>query len=264
MTKKFSAMLLTLLWSAPAFAAHPLVTDDTGTQERGKFQMELNEESSRDEESEAGITKKETGGIITAVLTYGIVDNVDVIIGFPWQWSTQKEDGNMISNDKGIGDTSVDVKWRFFECKSHELNFALKPGLTIPTGYAVKGFGNGKISGGMMLIATKQWEYGAVHCNVGYTHNSYGKFHDNETLKQDIWHASLATEIKMTDKLRSVADTGIDTKNEKTSDTNPVYILGGLIYSISENFDLDVGVKAGMNHTERDRTVLAGLTARFY
>ena len=102
-----------------------------------------------------------------------------------------------------------------------------------------------------------------MHCNVGYTHNSYGQDHDYETLKQDLWHASLATEIKMTAKLRSVADVGLDSNNEKTPDTNPVYILGGLIYSVTENFDLDVGVKAGMNHTERDRTVLAGFTARF-
>ena len=261
---KFSAMLLALLWSAPAFAAHPLVTDDTGTQGTGKFQMELNVESSRDEENEAGITQKETGGIVTAALTYGIVENVDIIVGLPWQWSTLKEGGNMISNDKGIGDTSVDVKWRFLECKDHELSLALKPGLTIPTGNTAKGFGNGKISGGMMLIATKEWQHGAVHCcNVGYTHNSYGQDHDYETLKQDLWHASLATEIKMTAKLRSVADVGLDSNNEKTPDTNPVYILGGLIYSVTENFDLDVGVKAGMNHTERDRTVLAGFTARF-
>ena len=260
---KFSAMLLALLWSAPAFAAHPLVTDDTGTQGTGKFQMELNVESSRDEENEAGITQKETGGIVTAALTYGIVENVDIIVGLPWQWSTLKEGGNMISNDKGIGDTSVDVKWRCLECKDHELSLALKPGLTIPTGNTAKGFGNGKISGGMMLIATKEWQHGAVHCNVGYTHNSYGQDHDYETLKQDLWHASLATEIKMTAKLRSVADVGLDSNNEKTPDTNPVYILGGLIYSVTENFDLDVGVKAGMNHTERDRTVLAGFTARF-
>ena len=263
MDKKYLAIILALLWSVPAFAAHPLVTDDTGSQGQGKFQLELNGESSRDEEHEAGITQKETGGIITAALTYGIVDNVDIIVGFPWQWSTIKEDGNMISDYNGIGDTSIDVKWRFFECKEDEWSLALKPGVTIPTGDAAKGFGNGKISGGMMLIATRQWQHGAVHCNVGYTHNSYGPDHDNETLKQDLWHASLATDIKMTDKLRSVADVGLDTNNDKIPDTNPVYILGGLIYSVSENFDLDVGVKAGMNHTERDKTVLAGLTARF-
>ena len=172
MDKKYLAIILALLWSVPAFAAHPLVTDDTGSQGQGKFQLELNGESSRDEEHEAGITQKEKGGIITAALTYGIVDNVDIIVGFPWQWSTIKEDGNMISDYNGIGDTSIDVKWRFFECKEDEWSLALKPGVTIPTGDAAKGFGNGKISGGMMLIATWQWQHGAVHCNVGYTHNS--------------------------------------------------------------------------------------------
>ena len=263
MSKKICALILSLLWSVPAFATHPLITDDTATQGKGKFQLELNAESSRDEEHEGSITKKETGGISSAALSYGVVDNVDIIVGFPWQWSSIKEDGKMISDNNGIADTSVGVKWRFFECKEDEWSLAIKPGVTIPTGDAAKGFGNGKISGSMMLIATKGWQHGAVHCNVGYTHNSYGQDHDNETLKQDIWHASLATEIKMTEKLRSVADIGIDTNNEKTPNTNPVYILGGLIYSVSENVDLDVGVKTGTNHAERDKTVLAGLTVRF-
>ena len=256
-------MILALLWSVPAFAAHPLITDDTGTQGKGNVQLELNVESSGDKENEAGISKKETGGTIAAALTCGIVDNVDLIVGFPWQWSTLKEGGSMILNDRGISDTSVDVKWRFIESESHELSLALKPGVTIPTGDATKGLGNGRISGGVMLIATKSWQQGALHCNVGYSRNAYSQEQDNASLKQDNWHASVAAEIKIAKKIRAVVDVGIESSNEKAPDTNPVYILGGLICSVTENFDFDVGVKSGMNHEERERTVLAGLTVRF-
>jgi hypothetical protein len=35
----FSAILLI---ASPSWAAHPLITDDTGTQGKGKFQLELN------------------------------------------------------------------------------------------------------------------------------------------------------------------------------------------------------------------------------
>ena len=40
-------------------------------------------------------------------------------------------------------------------------------------------------------------------------------------------------------------------------------ILGGLIYSVSENFDLDFGVKFGLNKPETDFAILAGIALRF-
>ena len=263
MKQKLSAMIVALLWSLPAFAAHPLMTDDTGTQGKGKFQFESNIEYARDNENPAGITEKETGGTVAAALTYGIVDNIDIIVCLPWEWSSLSENGAIISDDKGIGDTSVEVKWRFLECKPQELSFALKPRMLIPTGNAQKGLGNGNISGGVLLIATKEWEHRALHGNIGYTHNSYAMEQDNAILKQDLWHASLAAEVHITEKIRSVADISIDSNNEKKPDPNRIFLLGGIIYRETDNFDLDLGVKAGLNHAETDKTMLAGLTARF-
>ena len=149
------------------------------------------------------------------------------------------------------------------ECKTHALSLALKPKLLIPTGDALKGLGNGNLSGGVQMIATKEWEKRALHCNVGYLHNSYSMAQDTAILKQDVWNASLATEVHLTDKLRSVADIRIDSNIEKTPDPNRVFLLGGISYRVTDNFDLDLGVKAGLNHAESDKTILAGLTARF-
>ena len=64
----------------------------------------------------------------------------------------------------------------------------------------------------------------------------------------------------MTEKLCTVADIGIDTNPDKTSNTHPVYLVGGLIYSVTEYFDLDVGVQGGLNNTISDTMFLAGLT----
>ena len=263
MIKKILPLILAILWAVPAFAAHPLMTDDTGTQGSGKFQFEYNAEYSSDREHEAGIVEKEANGTIAAALTYGLTDNIDIIVGLPWQWSSLRENGSIISEDNGIGDTSIEAKWRFVDCKKQEISLALKSKLTFPTGNVQKGLGNGNISGGLLLIATKEWEHRAIHCNVGYTHNSYSLEQDNAILKQDIWHASLAAEVHMTGKLRSVADFSVDSNNEKAPDPNRVFLLGGLIYSVSDTFDLDIGVKAGLNHAETDKTILAGLTARF-
>jgi hypothetical protein len=45
--------------------------------------------------------------------------------------------------------------------------------------------------------------------------------------------------------------------------THPAFVLGGLIYSVSENLDVDFGVKGGLNKPEADYSVLAGLAWRF-
>ena len=85
MIKRIPPIILALLWSVPAFAAHPLMTDDTGTQGKGKFQFEYNGEYSRDDEHEAGVAEKETSGTLTAALTYGMTDNLDIVVGLPWR-----------------------------------------------------------------------------------------------------------------------------------------------------------------------------------
>jgi hypothetical protein len=55
-----------LVYQAAAFAAHPLITDDAGTQGKGKFQIELNGEFTYDKEIGLGGTTREAGGELSA------------------------------------------------------------------------------------------------------------------------------------------------------------------------------------------------------
>jgi len=60
--------------------------------------------------------------------------------------------------------------------------------------------------------------------------------------------------------LRVVANIGMERNSLKTSNTNPAFVLGGLIYSISEKLNVDFGVKGGLNGPETDISYLAGIT----
>ena len=73
----------------------------------------------------------------------------------------------------------------------------------------------------------------------------------------------MATELNVTDKLRAVGDLGIETNSERDSDTDPAWILGGFIYEVADNADLDLGIRGGLNDAETDTTLLAGVTMRF-
>jgi hypothetical protein len=63
--------------------------------------------------------------------------------------------------------------------------------------------------------------------------------------------------------LNVVANLGMERNPDKTSNTDPVFLLGGLIYSITENLDVDFGIKAGLTKPETDISYLAGITWRF-
>jgi hypothetical protein len=263
MLKKSTILFAAFFFTGNAFAAHPLITDDTGTQGKGKFQIEINSELSTDKEQENGLSVKERGGEAGATLSYGITDNIDLVFGVPLQWYTIKEGGMSVADESGIGDMGIELKWRLFESEESGMSLALKPGLSIPTGNELKGLGNGALSAGLTLISTHEGRLGALHCNLGYSSNAYGIKENNETARNDIWHASLAAELNMTGNIRSVANIGVESNEDKTSDIHPVFLIGGLIWSVHENLDIDLGLKCGLNKTETDTTFLAGLAARF-
>jgi hypothetical protein len=245
------------------FAAHPLITDDTGTQGKGKFQVEVNSEFNYDKEKEDGLTTKETGGEIGTILSYGVLDNIDIVLGMPFQWFRirEKNEETTKQRESGISDLSLEVKWRFFEKEG--LSFALKPGINLPTGNEKKGLGNGRPSYTLTFITSKEIGPWALHLNLGYMRNEYKLREDKEANRKDIWHVSLASEVEMVKDLKLVGNIGMERNSEKALSRHPAFILGGLIYSISENIDVDFGVKAGLNKPETDFALLSGIAFRF-
>ncbi|MEM5785950.1 MAG: transporter [Syntrophobacteraceae bacterium] len=245
------AVLIVLLAAGTGFAAHPLVTDDTGTQGTGKFQVELLYEYERVEGG--GVT--DTGNSFDFVFTGGLTDTVDLVLGIPLLHVRSK---SVDSDDSvfGAGDLGLEVKWRFFERDTFSL--ALKPGLSIPSGDDEKGLGSGRVGGSLFLIATKDLEPFAIHANVGYGRNE-NKLDENK----DLWHVSLATEYKVIEGIRLVGNVGADASADKATDTPEGFVLGGLIYSATENLDLDIGAKGVFTESADGFALLAGATFRF-
>jgi hypothetical protein len=237
--------------STAAFAAHPLITDDTGTMGTGNAQLEMNGEYGH--EKEEGVTTKTTQG--DACFSYGLSDSVDLVIDLPYLHSREKsEDGTVSEN--GFSDTAIEVKWRFF---AHEdLSLAIKPGLTLPTGNDEKGLGAGKATYSLFFVASQEMDPWAFHLNLGYIKNE-------NTLdeEKDLWHASIASTVALTEDLTAVANLGVESNTDKLAGTDPAFFLAGLVYALSEEFDLDCGIKYGLNDPETDYTVLAGVTWKF-
>jgi hypothetical protein len=235
---------------AAAFASHPLITDDAGTIGAGKYQLEVNGEYGH--EKEDGLTTESTQG--AASLSYGLNESIDLVIGLPYQNIRTTDDTTVIS-DHGFSDTSLEVKWRFYEYE--DLSIAIKPGLILPTGDDEAGFGAGKASYRLFSIISKEMNPWAFHLNLGYIRNENTR--DEE---KNIWHASVASTFAVTDNLKAVANIGVEKNADEFAGTDPAFFLAGLIYTLSERFDLDCGIKYGLNGAETDYSVLAGITWR--
>lgn len=251
-----SLLLVVHYFAVPCNAAHPLITDDTGTQGRGRGQLEINFEFDFDKESEEGITVKEKVTEIGGIISIGMADNADIVLGVPYQWIRLEEDGMEVSRENGLSDMSFELKWRFFEKEG--IGLAVKPGITFPTGDDKKGLGTGKATYSLYFISTMETGPWTFHTNLGYIGNE-----NRVDERTHLWHASFATEFQVINDLKLVANIGIERNPDEASETDPTFILGGIIYSILENLDIDLGVKGALNHSEVDYAVMAGIALRF-
>ena len=224
-------------------AAHPMVTDDTSTQGRGRHQVELNSDWSRF----AG----EKGQAAAFTYSYGATDALDLYGNLPAS----------ISAPAGRGDASLGAKWRFWQ--SERTSLALKPELFFPTGDEARGLGNGRASLAMVLLGSRVSGPWAFHGNIGFSANRYKVPPFTDPRRLFAWRVSAAVTYGLSPQCTLVADTGVARNREKTETTDPAYLLFGAIYSPRKNIDIDVGIKTGLNRAEVDRQVGAGFTVRF-
>ncbi len=254
--KRWAVFLFSVFFSCSAWAAHPLITDDTGTQGKGKFQLEVNGQYDWDREATEDGMVKSRGGQAAATLSYGILDNVDLIFSLPYLWGNTEVNEVKVYSEKGIGDATLDAKVRLWEKSGFSV--ALKPGISFPTGDKDKGLGTGKLGGHVYLIASREIGSWALHGNLGYIRNE-----NDAGERRDIWHVSFASTWEVVKNLKLAADIGAERNTDWNSKKPPAFLIGGIIYSISDRLDLDLGVKFGLTEPEPDFSLMAGLTWRF-
>lgn len=96
----------------------------------------------------------------------------------------------------------------------------------------------------MFFITTREVNPWALHFNAGYERNE-----NKADERVDLWQLSTAVEVKVVKGLNLVGDIGLKRNVDKASNTYPAYILGGVIYSITKNLKVDVGVKVGLEQS---------------
>jgi hypothetical protein len=271
----FFLLMLMIFSLAPPWgtnALQALVTDDTGTQGKGKYQFEINAELVYDKKTEwdAGAAQfnqiKSEGWTWAAAFTGGIRENLEVSLEAPYLKTKTRvneliDPADPTADARGFGDVTIGAKWRFWE--NGPLSLGLKPEITLPTGDEAKGLGNGRPTYSLTFLAAGTGKQGSVYLNLGYSYQDHKSELVRAASRQDIWHASLAGEVFVTSSLKLVANLGIDTNSDKTSHTHPAFAAGGMVYSLGESFEFTLGVKAGLNAPADDLAWLSGIALKF-
>jgi hypothetical protein len=242
-------VLSAMLFPAACVGAYPLIgddTDDTDTQGRGNFQLEINTDYSYSRKDDDKGRARENQ--VNATLSYGLTDLLDIAATIPYQRSS---DG--VSTQYGIGDMSMELKWRLYE--GGPVSLALKPQIMLPTGDDEKGLGNGRNAYSLDTVASYEMRHLTISGSLGYAYadNKFGA-------RKNIWEASVAAEVDVAARTKLSLEAGSYRNDDPHSNTNPVFTIIGLTHSLTKDLDLDIGLKKGLNKAEVDYSWGAGLT----
>jgi hypothetical protein len=243
-----AAFPILLAGAGEAFAAHPLLTEDTGTQGAGKFELELGNAWTRD----GGQRAYEFG----PQLSYGVLPNLDGILR-PTGNALRTAGDGATTTVRGAGDTAVDVKWRFYEAAA--ISLATRAGIDAPTGDAAHGLGAGRATYHVLAVASVPAAPLALHANLGYT-----RARGDAVNRRDLFHASTAAVVIIDSGWQLLLyDIAVHTNPERMRSVAPGIVRIGAIYTVRPDCDVDFGYQMRLNHAAPARVLLAGLTVRW-
>jgi hypothetical protein len=233
-----------LAFAGAAQAAHPLQTEDTGTQGAGNVELEN------------GLSWSRTGGAKSFAyqpqVSYGVAPTFDLIV--QPSWLRNRDEGS--ATERGFGDTNLDGKWRFFG--DAPLSFAVRAGVTLATHQKDLGIPHGKVATHAVLVATYDAAPFTVHGNLGLTQNPSGTGE-----RRRIGRLSGALMWAASEQLTLTVDGGAEANADPTRSSWPATVLVGAIYTIRPGLDVDIGHNASVRTSVTTREWLVGITYRF-
>ncbi len=236
-----------LTFAVPAVhAAHPLQTEDTGTQGAGNLEIENGLSRARYDATTLTLYQPQ--------LSVGLATTIDAIVQPSVEWVHASGQGSI----SGFGDTNVDAKWRFWG--SDPFSFALRAGVALATNQHGLGLTRGKTSEHGLVALT--WDHGptVVHANVGLTVVPRAP---GTPARRVMTGVSAALMQQINEHLILTVDSSFGQSPNPHKTTWPGTILAGAIWTARPGLDIDLGWQTSIDDRPVTRTWLAGLTYRF-
>lgn len=238
------AALLAILFglNGYAFAGHPFVTEDPGTQGKGNVEAEFFYEYQKAGDG----TKTSSAGNGFAL---GIAPKVDLAIVYGYDF-TEAPDG---AKDRGMGDVEAQLKTFLNEGKGWMPTFGLKGGVSLP----VEEGGQTTIL--LTGIAERAFDRFTVFANAGADIGTRLAGNDERT---DVLRASVAGSYAVREALALVSELVWEKQTSPSGDASVEWMAGAQL-SLNDALTLDAAVRFGLTDDSPDHTVLLGFTWAF-
>ena len=241
------ALLALVFASGPTHAAHPLISEDTGTQGTGKFELELGTETSH--------VQGDRIHELDPQLSFGARDDIDLIARPTYFW-LHGAAADAAGRRSGFGTTGLDFKWRAIERAPWA--FGVRAGADLPTSQG--GIGPHEGGGHIVAIATYEVEALMATANAAYSHLPQDV---GFAARRDIVRFSGGALARVGDAVRIAGDLVIAQSSEALDRTWPVVGIVGFIATLPWGFDVDAGVQVPINRGAPTTQWLVGATQRW-
>jgi hypothetical protein len=222
-------------------AAHPILSEDPGTQGTGGVELEIGYAATR---GDAG----GRGAELAPQLSIGVAPALDVILRPTWLELRPAAEARR----RGMGDSSLDLKWRFHDDDGVQL--AVRGGIDLPTGNADRGLGADGVGSHVLVALGVALGPATVLANVGTTRVRI----PGERTTLPFASAALVGPAEAT--LRTFIEVAAQANSDPQRSTWPAVARSGLLWKVGETVDLDVGIAGRLNRVAPSVTLLAGAT----
>jgi hypothetical protein len=237
----------------------PGSTESPYTVDAGHFQVEMTLVSyTYDRESFDGVTQQfEEWAIAPINLKIGLLNQLDVqVLLEPYNAQYEREDGTRVTR-RGYGDTTLRVKYNFWGNDGGRTAFAATPYVKFPT--SQDGIGNRGVEGGVVLPL-------AVNLPRAFYLGVTARFDAVRDEEESGYHAEFINSIAFGHDLFGSLFGYVEFFSAVSTerDSNWVGTFDpGLIYELTENVQLNLGLNIGVNRAADDWTAFAGMAWRF-
>lgn len=196
----------------------------------------------------------------TATLRVGILDNFELKATLAAHVMTRfKDAAGAVTEDEGLGDTTLETRYTFCGNSGETVGCAIVPYVKLPTN-TLEAFNDRPEFGTQVpvtiLINERITLCTAAGFDVNYNGESVRSYDVNPFFATALWYAA-APELAFFNEWYVKKNTGAG-----KDDWNSYVGLGG-VWSVSRDFDFDMGVNFGLAEVAPDLYARMGVTYRF-
>jgi hypothetical protein len=225
-----------------AFAGHPFVTEDAGTQGKGNVEVEFN----LDRQNGTDGTKSTSPG---NSFTMGIAPKIDLAVVYAYDF-TKEEDG---TKSRGMGPVEATLKTAFIEGKDRLPTFGVKAGFSLPTAEGEQT--------ALLATAIAQWSFEpiTVFANVGA---NVGTRLAGNAEKTSSVLASVAGSYEVRKESSLLSELLWEKPTSPSAPSTCEWMIGAK-KEITETLNVNGGIRWGLNGDSPHVTYLLGFTLGF-